>query len=177
MGNKHKWSYPEGIFRNNYGQLTCDGFCPDEIESMKDKNGRIIKDSLTSFHKLIDTAHIPHSISSTAWCYEWDGIDFIDAIKNVDTIFLATALNEATHCSLQLSIAGVYCYPLINLISIVKGGSGIYYCTDGSITIDKTLFQKGIVKEIFSFNFKHEENPKEPMFWKGKIYAPIKIQP
>ena len=173
----YKWEYSEGVFKNKFGQISCDRFCPDEIESMKDENGKIIKDSLKAFYKLVDTSHLQHSISSTAWCYEWAGTDFIGASKkSTDTIFLSTALNAATHCSLELSIVGDHCYPLINLISIVRGGSAVYYCTGGSITIDKTLFQKGIVKAIFNFNFKHEEYPKQPMFWKGKIYAPILIQ-
>jgi hypothetical protein len=80
---RHKWEYPEGVFRNKYGQISCDGFCPDEIESMMDKNGKIIRDSLKAFYKLVDTAHIPYSISSSAWCYEWSGTEFIDAIKKI----------------------------------------------------------------------------------------------
>ena len=28
------WSYPEGIYKNEYGQISCDGFCPPEIDTM-----------------------------------------------------------------------------------------------------------------------------------------------
>lgn len=30
------------------------------------------------------------------------------------------------------------------------------------------------MKAEFSFNFEHIENPKKPIYWKGKIYARIK---
>lgn len=171
---KNKWEYPEGVFRNSFGQLICDGFCPEEVENMFGPGGRIKKDSLKSFYKFVDTSHIPHSLSSTARCYEWAGTEFIEATrKSPDTVFLASATNAGTHCSLELTIAGDICYPVINLISIVFGGSAVYYCTDGFITIDKTFWDKGIIKAIFSFNFRHDKDPGTPMFWKGKIYAKI----
>jgi len=171
---RHKWSYPEGIYKNAYGQLSCDGLCPDGIENMKDSKGKIIKDSIKAFYKIVDTSHLRHSILSTAWCYEWAGTDFIEATtKTGDTVFLSTVLNAATHCSLRLSITGDHCYPLIDLVSIIGRGGAVYYCTGGSITIDKVLWQKGIVKAIFSFNFKHEEDPAKPMFWRGRIYQYI----
>jgi len=172
---RHKWEYPEGVFRNSYGQVTCDGFCPDEVHDMFDIKGKIKKDSLKSFYKFVDTSHIPHSLSSTAWCYEWAGTDFIEASrKSGDTVFLASQLNEGTHCSLELSFIKDTCYAVINLVSVVSGGSALFYCTDGYITLDKTLWAKGIIKAIFSFNFKNDEDPKTPIFWKGKIYAKIK---
>lgn len=50
-----KWSYPEGIYKNKFGQLSCDGFCPEGTESLKDNEGRIYTDSLTKFYQLVDT--------------------------------------------------------------------------------------------------------------------------
>jgi len=171
---RFKWEYPEGVYKNEYGQVSCDGSCPGEVEHMIDSTGKILKDSIKAFYKIVDTSHIRHSISCTAWCYEWAGTDFIEAIKKtIDTVFLSTALNAGTHCSLQLSISGNYCYAVIDLNSTVFGGSAIFYCTGGFITIDKTLWQKGIVKGIFSFNFRHDEDPKTPIFWRGKIYSKI----
>ena len=171
---RHKWEYPEGVYKNKYGQLSCDGNCPTEIDNMIDQKGKIKKDSIKSFYKIVDTSHLYHSISSTAWCYEWDGTDFIEAKKqSIDTIVLKTEFNVSTHCSLHLIIVGDYCYPLIDLNSIVSGGGAIYYCTGGYISIDKILWEKGIVKATFNFKFKHDENPKKPIFWKGKIYSQI----
>ncbi len=31
-------------------------------------------------------------------------------------------------------------------------------------------------KAEFNFNYRHDENPKKPMFWKGEIYAKISTQ-
>ena len=73
------WSYPEGIFRNEFGQLVCDGICPPETENMKDEEGKILTDSLLSYYKLIDTTHLFHSIHSEANAYEWAGTNFIKA--------------------------------------------------------------------------------------------------
>ena len=46
-----KWSYPEGVYKNEYGQLSCDGLCPPEIDAMKDSTGRIYADSLRAFSR------------------------------------------------------------------------------------------------------------------------------
>ena len=171
----NKWSYPEGVELNKYGQLSCDGFCPQEAYTMIDSTGKIFKDSLTAFYKIVDTSHQSYSIKCKAWCYEWAGTDFIEAIhKSADTVYCYTLLNAATHCSLQLNIVGDKCFAIIDLNSIVKGGSANYNCTDGYITVDKTLWNKGIMKAVFSFNFKHKENPKKPIYWNGKILTKIK---
>jgi hypothetical protein len=167
-----KWSYPEGVERNEYGQLSCDGFCPQEVYAMIDSTGKIIRDSLAAFYKIVDTSHQLHSIECKAWCYEWAGTDFIEAIhKTADTVYCYTLLNAATHCSLQINIVGNSCFASIDLNSIVNGGSAKYNCTNGYITIDKILWEKGIVKAVFSFNFEHKENPKKPIYWKGKIFT------
>jgi hypothetical protein len=170
-----KWSYPEGVEVNEYGQVSCNGFCPPETDAMMDSKGRIFKDSLTAYYKTVDTSHQSYSIDCKAWCYEWAGADFIEAVrKSADTIYCYTLLNAATHCSLQLNITGDNCYAIIELNSVAKGGNARYYCRNGSITIDKDLWAKGIMKAMFSFNFEHKENPKKPMYWKGKILTKIK---
>ena len=172
----NKWSYPEGIEVNEYGQVTCNGFCPPETDAMMDSTGKIIKDSLTAFYKIVDTTHQSYSIDCKAWCYEWAGADFIKVVrKTVDTTYCYTLLNAATHCSLQLNIIRDNCFAIIKLESVVKGGNARYYCRNGYITIDKDLWKKGIMKAIFSFYFKHKENPKQPMYWNGKIFTKIKI--
>lgn len=172
---KNKWSYPEGVYRNEHGQLSCEGLCPTEAYAMMDSTGRIIKDSLTAFYTIVDTSHQKHTIDCKAWCYEWAGTNFIDVIKKSSTnIYCSTLLNAATHCSLQLDLLGDTCYSKIDLNSMVKGGSSIYYGTNGYITIDKTLWKKGVMKALFSFNFAHPENPKKPIYWSGKIYSSIK---
>lgn len=169
-----QWSYPEGVYKNEFGQLSCDGICPEEGNAMKDSKGRIYNDSLKSFYRLVDTTHQFHSIQCEAWCYEWGGTDFINAQqKNKNTVECYTQTNAATHCSLHLNIVNNICFPTIELKSIVANGDAVYPCTVGFIKIDKEYFKKGIIKADFNFNFEHKENPKQPIYWKGKIYTRI----
>lgn len=60
----NNWSYPEGVYKNEYGQLSCDGLCPPEIDAMKDSTGRIYEDSLQHSIKLLiqHTKHILFSL-------------------------------------------------------------------------------------------------------------------
>lgn len=173
---RYKWSYPENIFRNEYGQLYCDVDCPERIDAMRDNKGRIYKDSLKTYYKTIDTTHQAHSIKCDAWCYEWAGTDYIEVIQNGDSIHCYTLNNAATHCSLHLELDKINCNPYIILTSIIAGRNAVYYCTNGYIKIDKKLWQQGIMKAEFSFNFEHAENPQKPIYWKGKIYTRIKKQ-
>lgn len=171
---RKKWDYPEGIFRNRYGQLSCEGFCDDRAASMLDSNGRIIRDSLKAFYQIVDTSHLYHSVQCEAWCYEWAGTDYINVQQaGPDTVFCSTELNAATHSSLQLTIYRDTCDAVIVLNSINKGISARYYCSKGQIEIDSVLWKKGILKAVFSFRFFHTNNPGKPMFWNGKMYAPI----
>jgi hypothetical protein len=171
------WDYPEGVYRNDFGQLSCDGLCAPETERMLDENGRIYKDSLAAFYQLIDTTHQFHSIQSDAWAYEWAGTNFVTATRiNTDSVVCFTHTNAATHSSLVLTIAKEKCIPKIELNSIAGSGTKIYSCKSGQLEIDKPLWDKGILKAKFDFIFDHKENPVQPMFWKGKIYAKIKSE-
>jgi hypothetical protein len=155
--------------------LSCDGFCPPGTYEMLDSNGRIKKDSIKSFYKIVDTSHRKHSINSNAWCYECAGTDFIEVEKKSnDKVFCKTEINASTHCSLEIEIIGDSCFILIDLISIMKGGNTKYFCTNGTINIDKPLWEKGIMKAVFNFSFEHLVNPNKPIYWKGKIYSKIK---
>lgn len=171
------WSYPLGVEMKADGKAGCadGGFCPERCYLMLDSNGIVLKDSAQIFYQLLDTTHQFHSIQCEAWCYEWAGTDFIDVFRiNKDSIFCYTSTGIATHCSLQLKILKNSCKATIELNSIIPGGSATYYCTDGHITIDKKRLKKGVLKAKFNFNFEHKENPKKPIYWKGKIYSKIK---
>ena len=171
---KDDWSYPENIYRNEFGQLSCDGFCPPETDKMKDENGRIYESALSAFYELVDTTHIYHSIQSEAWTYEWAGVNHIIAERiNKDTIVCFTQNNAGTHSSLNLIITNNTVKPTIVLNSIIGGSSEKKYrCQSGKMVIDKKLWDKGILKATFEFYFYHDENPKK-MYWKGNIYANI----
>ncbi|MBN2612915.1 MAG: hypothetical protein JXB00_15270 [Bacteroidales bacterium] len=172
-----KWSYPEGVFRNEFGQLSCDGFCPEGTESMKDSVGKIYADSLTRFYQLVDTTHQYHSISCDAWCYEWAGTDFITAKQtNKNHLTCSTHKNVGTHCSLIIEIINGTCIPRIELISISSPGLKTYFCKNGFLKIDKNLLLKGIIKAEFNFDFINSDEPNRNIFWKGKIYATIEKQ-
>jgi hypothetical protein len=172
---KENWEYLEGVYKNNFGQLSCDGFCPTEIDRMKDENGRIYEDSLRSFYQLVDTTHQFHSIQSDAWCYEWAGTNYV-TVKQLskDTVICFTHNNVATHSSLNLIITKDKCTPIIELNGISSlTRTKTYAFKSGQIIIDNNLWDKGILKAEFDFTFDHKENPNKPMYWKGKIYANI----
>ncbi len=171
---KENWDYPEGVWKNQFGQLSCDGLCPSEVDEMKDENGRIYDDSLKAFYQLVDTTHQFHTIKLEAWTYEWAGADFVTATRiNKDTVVCFTHNNVATHSSLNLTITKEKCIPTIAFNSITPTGTKIYICKSGQIKIDRNLWDKGIMKAEFDFIFDHNENPGKPMYWKGKIYAKI----
>ncbi|MBK8807837.1 MAG: hypothetical protein IPO21_14785 [Bacteroidales bacterium] len=169
-----KWSYPEDVYRNKYGQLSCDGFCPKETESMKDSDGKINPDSLIRFYRLVDTTHQFHSISCEAWCYEWSGTYFITAKQtNKNQIICSTQTNAGTHCSLIFEINYDTCIPRIELNPISAPGLKTYFCKGGFIKIDRDSWAKGILKAEFNFDFNNKDEPDQKMFWKGKIYTMI----
>ena len=168
------WSYPEGIYRNEFGQLVCDGFCPPEVENMRDEDGRIFTDSIDSYYNLVDTTHLFHSIQSEAETYEWAGTDFIIVEKiNKDTVDCFTLKNASTHSSLNLIIAGSTVSPTIVLESLTSLEPKIYDCSGGEMLIDKNLWEKGILKASFNFTFIDNEKPEYKMLWEGLIYEKI----
>ena len=175
---KEIWDYPEGIYRNDFGQLSCDGLCPAETDKMKDDQGRIFKDSLPRFYQLVDTTHLFHSIKSHSNSYEWSGTNFLTAEKmGNDTIHCFTDNNASTHSSLDLIITKNKCIPAIKLSSITgTAKTAIYICKKGYIEIDKNLWNNGILKAKFDFTFDSKENLEKSIFWKGKIYTPIKAE-
>lgn len=171
----NNWAYPEGVYKNEYGQISCDGFCPPEVDAMKDSTGRIYEDSLTSFYKIVDTTHQSFSIQSAAWCYEYNGANFIEVNRlSKNQLKCFTAMSMATHCSLNIEIYENSCYATINLNSVSNANTVVFNCIKGNITINKSLWKKGIMKAIFSFDFENKENPQKPIYWKGKILTIIK---
>jgi hypothetical protein len=172
-----KWSYPEGVYKNGFGQLDCDGLCPEGIESMKDDQGIIYPDSSAKFYHLLDTTHQYHSISCEALCYEWAGTDFISALRaNNNRLLCSTQTNAGTHCSLIFEILNNSCIPRIALNSITPIGRKTYYCAGGFIKIDKKMWSQGFLKAEFNFNFSNTDEPGQKLFWKGRIYTKIDNQ-
>ncbi|WP_300675294.1 hypothetical protein [Soonwooa sp.] len=172
---RKKWEYPEGVYRNEFGQLSCDGICPPEIDDMMDEKGKIFPDSLSAFYKVVDTTHQFYSLESEAWTYEWAGSHYATATQPaINMIVCETEPNVATHSRLIMKFISGYCIPKIEVLSISKpDDKKTYDYQSGKIYIDQSHFKKGILKAKFDFTFKHPENPKQIMYWKGKIFAPI----
>jgi hypothetical protein len=171
---QYNWSYPEGVYKNDYGQLTCDGLCPLEIDAMKDSAGRIFDDSLKAFYQLVDTTHEFYTIACEAWCYEFGEANFINVYhRGHDTFYAYTMCNAGTHSSLNLWFKGDICYATIGLNSVTPSGKSTYYAAGGWIRIDKNLWKKGTMKAEFSFDFGNPDDPSKPLHWQGRIYAPI----
>lgn len=174
----NNWEFPLGVETKSDGKAGCadGGFCPERCYNMMDEKGIVLKDSAKIFYQLLDTTHIPFSIESEAWTYEYDGTNIITAIKKQDTVFAFTAGNIATHCSLKLTLINDQCFPIINLVSIMPDNDAVFPYKKGYITIDSTLFKKNILKAEFDFEFDNTFEPDKKMYWKGKIYAPIQLE-
>lgn len=174
---KNKWNYPEYVYKNSFGQLSCDGSCPDEIYLMKDETGKIYKDSLEAFYKIIDTTHVFHSLKSENKMYEYSGTDFIQFKKLKNGLIKGTsATNVSTHSSLIIEIQKDSSAVYVDFNSIRDLGEHIFPLESGTLKIDETLFKEGIIKAEFDFKFKNTLEPDKNLFWKGKIYSKIESE-
>mgnify|MGYP000743008991 CR=1 FL=1 len=171
---KEKWSYREGVYKNRHGQLSCDGFYPLEIDSMKDESGRIYEDSLPAFYKIIDTTHVFHSLQSHNRMYEYSGTDFIEFVKQENEIIRGESINNvSTHSSLVLELENDFCVAWVEFNSIRDLGLNKFPLKSGTIKIDRSLFENGIIKAEFDFKFENTVEPDKELFWNGNIYSEI----
>lgn len=175
FGFATRWSYPEGIFRNPFGQLDCDGLCPEAVERMRDSRGRIHTDSLHRFYLLVDTTRRYHSLACEAQCYEWGGSRFAAATQfGEDSTVCATEMNAATHCRLVIVIRNEAAAPRIELNSVSSAAeTTVYRCKSGFIRIDRNAWNKGFLKAEFDYLFDNTDQPDQPLLWRGRIYTPI----
>lgn len=118
------WDYPEGVYRNEHGQLSCDGFCPERTDAMKDSTGRIYNDSLSVFYALVDTTHRFHTLQGSAECYEYAGADYMTAQRQHDTVFCYSLCSAATHCSLNYFYARISVSPPFKCIALFRVRTG-----------------------------------------------------
>ncbi|WP_020528044.1 hypothetical protein [Flexithrix dorotheae] len=168
----NNWSYPEGVYKNQFGQLSCDGLCPEGLDQLKLENGKIPKENLEVFYQILDTTHFTYSIQSEAWCYEFFGTNFIHLTESpASTMIWETEKNAATHCFLRLQIEGDKCTPIIVLNSITATEEQVFNFKKGFIRIDKHLWEKGIFKAVIDFTFHNHLDPLKEIFWKGQILS------
>lgn len=169
----NNWSYPEGVYVNDFGQLSCDGFCPPETDAMKDSTGRIYEDSLTAFYTLVDTVRRFYSMQSEASCDEFDRADYMIAGYRGDTVVCYSLCNAATHCSLHLKIIHNTCFATVQLHSIT-GRDTVYVFESGYFKADPELWKAGILKAAFSMNFGTDKRSGKKICWQGLIHTPIR---
>ncbi|OJJ16791.1 hypothetical protein BKI52_33340 [marine bacterium AO1-C] len=173
---RNQWSYPEGIYRNQFGQLCCDGLCPDGTSHMRNAAGMIYQAYLKKYYQLIDTTHQFYSIQSESNCYEFGQVYFIKAVhdKASNITKCHTLTNVSSHSSLNIEILPLGCKASIELNSIKAAtGKQTFHCTSGQIKIDKVAWQAGVLKAAFSFQFYNHLDVQTPLFWKGKIFTNI----
>ena len=169
-----KWEYPEGIYKNEFGQLSCDGLCPPEADKMKNKNGKIIPDSLDAFYQLVDTTHLFHTFKSETNAYEWFESNFIKFRKLDDNSISGRSLTAiSTHSSLNIDVRNDSATALIDYNSIVDTTKYRSLMKKGEIFIDKFSFKKGIIKAEFNFRFLNTKEKEQEIYWKGLIWCPI----
>lgn len=172
---RKNWSYNENVFKNEIGQLVCDGYCPENLNGMRDSKGHIYPDSISKYYELFDTTHFYHSLLCESTCSEFAGSDYIFVKKgSADTLFCRTAGTVSTHCSLSLTITKTHVFPMAELNSIMMDkGLQYYEPKRGVMEIDKIAWENGVLKALFEFEFHDPENPKTPIEWRGKIYSLI----
>lgn len=172
----NNWSYQEGVYINTWGQLSCDGLCPMEIDRMKDSVGRIYDDSLTAFYQIIDTTHLFHTISCDASMYEYAGVDFIQ-FKPIEGGFIGlTDFTIATHSTLTIQIKNQECTAWVDYNSIRADGQEQFQLTKARVLLDEESFKNGIIKGSFDFRFENHLDASFDLWWRGSIYAPVETE-
>jgi hypothetical protein len=173
------WDYPEGVFVNQWGQVSCDGLCPIEIDRMKDEKGRIYDDSLTSFYTYVDTTHLFHSFEGKVRAYEYGDCHYASASLVDGKLHIQTEANIATHSTLHIvldleneSNPITRVYVLYNSIRNIP--RKVYIALYGTIELSKEQLKNGIIQAKFDLGFQAEETEEGGWHhWEGKILTLI----
>ena len=171
-----KWQYPEGVYHNQFGQLSCDGMCPVEIDEMKDEKGKIREKSLKAFYKIVDTTHQYFSLESETNVPEFFTANLVEVKRQGDRkIRLISERNASTHSRLIIEIDQSDFSAWIDYNSITTIGRHQFELKSGSLRIEKASFHKGILKAEFDFSFENYLDQGEEIYWKGKIYKEMTL--
>ncbi|MDG1332596.1 MAG: hypothetical protein P8P74_09720 [Crocinitomicaceae bacterium] len=168
------WDYEEGIYVNKWGQLSCDGFCPIEIDRMKDDQGRIYDDSLTAFYSYVDTTHHHYTHEGTAKSYGFEECHYASAKVLLGKVHIQTHVNMSTHTSLHIVFdpneafekRTFKIYLIYNSIRNVP--RQYFIALNGNVEISKKKFDEGIIQMKFDLVFQ-SEGEDELQSWEGKI--------
>jgi hypothetical protein len=165
-----EWDYTDGIELNEYQQIICWN-CPPRAEKMLDKRRKIISDSMDIFYQLIDSTRHFQSLKSRSTIVNLSGNTSISVKKYGDfTIEGFTKNEDSIHCSLFFRMKNDF----INSWVYIKNNNEtkILKLKEGKFFVDKSAFDKGILKANFSFIYQ-SENTFKPLYWSGKFYAKI----
>jgi len=169
-----KWSYPEGIYENRFGQLSYDGIYPVKTDDMIDEEGKIIIDSLEAYYEIIDTTHLYHSLESETSSYEFGEANFLRVIEKTNgQVLINSETNVSTHSSLKIVIDKSKFSAKIDFGSITPIGNHSFKMKKGNLQIDKSYWERGILKAKFNLSFEDNLNPKRDLFWRGKMFKEI----
>ena len=173
------WDYEEGIYVNQWGQLSCDGFCPRAADAMKDDHGRIFDDSLAAFYAIIDTTHRYFTHESTARVYSYGESHYVTLEERGGRLFLRTEMNMMAQSSLHLEInlnadgAEQFDAYLI-YYSLSDQPPRKFALVSGSIEISNLAYNNGMVKLEFDLEFESEKWDTEGLqTWNGKVLVEI----
>lgn len=174
------WDYPEGVYLNEWNQLSCDGLCPPEIERMKDENGRIFDDSLTAFYSYIDTTHRHFTHEGIVRAHEYGDCNYADVEKRDKKLYVYTEMNVGTHSSVQIeffpdpgSKIPFKAYLIYNSIGSSNGPIS-YAATGGTIEISSKALRNGILQMRFDLEFPYFSDSSDVrQTWKGKILVAL----
>lgn len=170
-----EWDYPMGVYVNQWGQVSCDGFCPERAWDMKVDGGRIPEDSLEVFYQIVDTTHQYHSLLSEFSQYELFDSDYLDFRKTDYGGVIGTSRCDAgNHSSLNIEIDSRHFYAWVDYTSITNGVPQRFELSKGTLTLDDKLLEQGIYKGSFDFEFANTLDPAVPLTWKGIFYNELK---
>ncbi|NOQ70487.1 MAG: hypothetical protein GQ574_00710 [Crocinitomix sp.] len=168
------WDYDWGVYKNQYGQLSCDGFCPEAAYAMK-KDGRIIEDSLSAFYQLVDTSHLHYTMRSVALMYEFTGCDYIYINRDSNNCINGeTGITPGTHSTLNFQMVNGNCEVWANYNSISTQKPRDFPLKSGFIKLEQEAFKADTIKAQFDLTFSNTLESDVALTWKGLIYAPIK---
>lgn len=169
-----EWDYPEGVYVNQWGQLSCDGLCPMEIDRMKDDLGRIYDDSLEVFYTIIDTTHIYRSHSAEVRAYEYFEVNHVICSIENGRVRLETICDAGNHSWLVIEFdenpKSVTPHRAFIFFNSVRANTKVecFNVTVGTVELSKAAWENAVVEMVFDLEFNSGEE-KLALMWKGKI--------
>ena len=173
------WKYEEGIFVNKWGQLSCDGFCPREIDFMKGDQGRIFDDSLSSFYSFVDTTHRHFTLERNNEPYDYAEAHYIIVEKQDGKLFLRSELNMGLNTRIQMefdptSKDDVNFQAYLIYYSLSDQAPRKFELLSGDVEFCQEAYNEGFLQLKFDLDFETDEWSKEKFQkWDGKIFVAL----